>query len=411
MHTATLHCYRGQYLSTLDQVDWVDLLLLALMLLAALRGARLGALMQLLTFGAFWIGMAIGAVIAEPFLRSISSARLKSDALLIVMFGFALLFSMGGRFVGERSDAKLRRFKIWYLDSVLGFIIAAASVLLSAWLIAGVLTSPNSRFTSLDSSIAKSHLLNELDSALPSVPSFLAHIQGFLSNKGFPTVFSTLPSHPLGVVELPSLKQSYYLATPALSSTVKIEGSACGVQVEGTGFVVGPGLVATNAHVIAGEPVTEVQIGSSFYKAVAVYFNPRLDLAILRTNAPLGPTLDLNLHYVNRGTQSAIVGYPENGPLTVTPAGIAGNLMATGPDIYNSGSTTRDIYQLDATVKPGNSGSPLIESNGTVVGIVFSRSINDPNIGYALASPDLVPIVDRALISTHRVSTQSCTND
>lgn len=398
-------------MSTLSQVDWVDLILLILMLLAAIRGARLGALLQLLTFGAFWIGMAIGAVIAEPFLRSISSIRIRGDALLIVMFGFALLFSMGGRFVGERSDAKLRRFKIWYLDSVLGFIIAAASVLLSAWLIAGVLTSPNSRFTSLDSSIAKSHLLNELDNVLPSVQSFLAHVQGFLDNKGFPTVFSTLPSQPLGIVQVPSSKQSDFLAGPALSSTVKIEGSACGLQVEGTGFVVGPGLVVTNAHVIAGESVTKVQIGSSLYRAIAVYFNPRLDLALLRTNAPLGATLDLNPHYVNRGTQSAIVGYPENGPLKVTPAGVAGDLMATGPDIYNAGSTTRNIYQIDATVEPGNSGSPLIDSSGMVIGVVFSRSTSNPNIGYALASPPLTSIVGHAFASTHRVSTQSCTND
>jgi S1-C subfamily serine protease len=166
--------------------------------------------------------------------------------------------------------------------------------------------------------------------------------------------------------------------------------------------------VVTNAHVIAGEQAPQVVRNGVDYRTTPVYFDPNYDLAILRTDAPLGPPLDLATSAAPRGAQGAVVGYPENGPLTVSPAGVAGLFDAAGRNIYNEGLVLREIYQLDAKVQPGNSGSPLVTQGGTVVGMVFSRSTVYPDVGYALTSSGVLSRVQRAAARTLPVSTGSC---
>jgi S1-C subfamily serine protease len=200
------------------------------------------------------------------------------------------------------------------------------------------------------------------------------------------------------------------LADPAVFSTVKILGTACSNEQEGSGFVVGPGLVATNAHVVAGETSgnTQVVLGNNSYQATPVLFDPSFDLAVLRTDAPLGPALNIDPNLVQRGTPGALLGYPENGPLVIDPAGVTQEITAIGKDIYNSGSVTRTVYALDANVEPGNSGGPLMGPGGQVIGVVFSRSTVYPNVGYALASPGVLTRVQAARQHHSAVGTGSC---
>jgi S1-C subfamily serine protease len=139
-----------------------------------------------------------------------------------------------------------------------------------------------------------------------------------------------------------------------------------------------------------------------------VLFDPAFDLAILRTSAPLGPVLTLDPNDVARGTQAAILGYPEDGPLTVGGAGISAQITALGRDIYNQGAVTRSVYSLSANVRPGNSGGPLVVAGGEVVGVVFSRSTVYPSVGYALASPGVLARVQAAQSLQAPVSTQKC---
>jgi S1-C subfamily serine protease len=152
-------------------------------------------------------------------------------------------------------------------------------------------------------------------------------------------------------------------------------------------------------------------VGGVLFAATPVFFDPELDLALLRTSAPMGKPLTIDPNYVKRGTGGAITGYPEDGPLTVVPAGVATELLAAGRDIYNQGLVTRDVYELDGVVRPGNSGSPLIATNGLVIGVVFSRSTTNADVGYALASPAVLANVVDAENRTARVSTQSCSPD
>jgi S1-C subfamily serine protease len=144
------------------------------------------------------------------------------------------------------------------------------------------------------------------------------------------------------------------------------------------------------------------------YRATVVLFDPDFDLAILRTAAPLGPVLDIDPDQVPRGTQAAILGYPEDGPLTIGGAGVSGEITALGRDIYNQGVVIRGVYALDADVRPGNSGGPLVTAGGMVVGVVFSRSTVYANVGYALTSPGVLSRVQLAEGRTAPVSTEKC---
>lgn len=396
------------HFATVAGVNWVDLLIIGLMLLAAVHGLRLGALVQLLTFGGFFVGFILGAVVWFPVLAFIHDAPLRA----VVTVGAVMVTASGmgyvGRVLGTYSNVSLRRHHLGHIDSGLGVIVAVVAVLFSSWLVASVITSPNSRFTALSSAVARSDILHSVDRFLPQVPPFLGEFQNFLNSQGFPQVFSTLTPPVTGSVSTPTDAKTRALANPAIFSTVKILGTACNNEQEGSGFVVGHGLVATNAHVVAGEGNPQVLEGNTPYKATVVLFDPSFDLAILRTDAPLGPVLRIDPSLVDRGTQAALLGYPEDGSLTVGPAGVTAEVTALGRDIYNANSVTRGVYALDANVLPGNSGGPLVGPGGLVIGVIFSRSTVYPNVGYALTSPDVLSRVQVAESRQSAVGTGQC---
>jgi S1-C subfamily serine protease len=244
---------------------------------------------------------------------------------------------------------------------------------------------------------------------MPPVPTVFADVQSFLATPGFPSVFAQLAPTTAAPVAMPSQGTADALAASDARSVVKVLGQACGYEQEGSGFVVSPGLVVTNAHVIAGEGTTQVVVGASSFGATPVLFDPSYDLAVLRTDAPLGSPLKIAPAVVSRGTQGAVVGYPHNGPLTVAPSGVSAVFTAAGRDIYNQTPVDRQVYQLDAVVEPGNSGSPVVDSDGQVIGVVFSRSTATSNIGYALTSPGVLKRIHEGSLRTKPVTTGACT--
>jgi S1-C subfamily serine protease len=397
-------------LSTLDPVDWVDILIVVFLLLAAVHGLRLGALIQILTFGGFWLGFLLGMVIWVPLLSTSHDSATRAIVIVALVLATATGLGYVGRVVGTYSNIALRRHHLGNVDAVLGVGVAVIAVLLSVWLIAAVISSPNSRFTSLDAAVARSDILHSIDEVLPQAPSIFGDLQNFLNDQGFPQVFNSLTPPSTPNVAPPTNAQTKALSDPAVFSTVKILGTACTNEQEGSGFVVGPGLVATNAHVVAGESLgnTQVLIGNTGYSATPVFFDPSFDLAVLRTTAPLGPALTIDPNLVSGGTQAAFLGYPEDGPLTILPASVTEEVTAIGKDIYNNGSVTRGVYSLDGNVEPGNSGGPLMGPGGQVIGVVFSRSTVYSNVGYALTSPGVLARVRTASGRHSAVSTGSC---
>jgi S1-C subfamily serine protease len=192
------------------------------------------------------------------------------------------------------------------------------------------------------------------------------------------------------------------------ASTVKIVGDGCGQIQEGSGFVVAPGLVVTNAHVVAGIAHPMVQIGTVFHNTTVLLFDPYYDLAVMRVTGLDAPPLVLDPDQVGRGVQAAVLGYPGGGPFTVAAAGVMAAFEAQGRDIYGQGLTVREVYEIQAVVRPGNSGGPLVQPDGEVIGVVFSRSTTNGDIGYALTSPGVRTRVEESETRTAAVGTGGC---
>ncbi len=387
-------------------MSFVDLALGLLLLAGIVGGWRSGTVGTVLTFVGFWAGLALASVLVANLVPSLGSPGVRSAVTLAALLGISILLAIGGRLIGAWSNALLRRVHLGLFDSIVGAIAAALGVLLSAWLVGSLLAQ--SQYSGISSAIQNSAVMRTVDRLLPPVPSFFSRVQAFLQEEGFPTAFAQLAPELTGPVATPTAAQAQAIGQAVAGSTAKVLGSACEQQQEGSSFVVAPHEVLTNAHVVAGEHDTHVVVGGASYRAVPTLFDPNDDLALLRTSAPLGPPLTLDPQLVGRGTEAAVVGYPEMGSLTVTPAGVAGSIQASTRTIYDTGIVVRDIYQLDADVQPGNSGSPVVTANHAVVGMVFSRSTAQQGVGYALTSPFILARVQEAESRTAAVSTGGC---
>ncbi len=397
-------------------MNWVDYLLLALVVVSGIRGLRLGAANQVLSFGGFCLGLFLGAVVAPPLVGSVKGSA-RSFIVIGVVFGAAFVFGGVGRFLGARFSGALRRLHLGVVDSVAGVAVAVVATLVAAWLVGSFLA--NSRFVSLDAAVDRSHILHGLDRILPPVPSVFSRVESFLDSEGFPIVFAGLPPEAAPPVSLPTNLAVRAAVLKAERSTVQIVGAGCGVIQEGSGFVVAPGLVVTNAHVVAGVARPVVLDEAGHHAATAVLFDPRLDLAVLRVPGLSDPSLPIDTATVPRGTSGVVLGYPEGGPFDYRPAAVAASFEATGLDIYGKTQTLRLVYQIEAVVQPGNSGGPLIASgdsaeqipSGTVIGVVFARSTINPDVGYALAMAAVKADVNRVGPSSPAVGTGACISD
>lgn len=392
-------------------MNWVDWVLLVLVAVAGIHGLRLGAAMQVLSFGGFWLGLFFGALIAPFILLHLHSTLSKTIVAAVVMFGMAGLVGGLGRVLGNHSSVMLRRVRLGPLDSGFGAVVAVVATLVAAWLVASIVV--NSRYTSFDAALRDSRILRAMDSIMPSPPGVFARIESFLATEGFPVVFTGLPPQAVGPVSLPG---NATVATAVLSvgpSTVQVVGEGCGVIQEGSGFVVAPGYVVTNAHVVAGIPHPSVLDTHGRYAAYPMLFDPELDIAVLWVPGLTDPPVHLDDALVGRGASGAFMGYPEGGPFKSEPAAVEAVFEATGLDIYGNAQTVRTVYQLSATVEPGNSGGPLVEEPGNkVVGVIFARSTTDTDVGYALAMPKVIDDIryGEAHPTSQPVSTEGCVN-
>lgn len=374
-------------------MNWVDWVLLVLVGLSAVHGLRLGAAMQVLSFGGFLVGLVLGLLLTPPIDRHVHGNLAKTAVASAVVFGLAGLLGGLGRLLGAQSSNALQRLRLGSVDSAAGVVVAVVATLVIAWLLGTILVP--SRWSNLDAAITNSRIVRAMNSIMPSPPAVFARIDSFLATEGFPVVFTGLP--PLTTpVALPSNTEVRAAVVAAGPSTVQVAGSGCGVIQEGSGFVVAPGYVVTNAHVVAGIPHPYVFDSRGRHATSTMLFDPELDVAVLYVPGLTAPPLRVDNQTVGRGASGAVLGYPEGGPFAYGAAGVEEAGYAPGLDIYGRNSVTRYIYSLAAVVRPGNSGGPLVEPDGTVIGVVFARSTVNPTEGYALATPAVEVDVRRA---------------
>ena len=387
-------------------MGWLDLFIALLVVLAALNGLRLGAMVQVLSFVGFFGGLVLGIGLAYIVAKPLGAGITRTILVLALVLGMAVVCSIAGSVLGSWASSALKRWHLGSFDTGVGAAIGAVSILLSTWLIAGFLVQ--TQVTWVNQAIDRSAVIRVIDRALPPVPSAVAQVQSLLSSQGFPSVFAAIAPPLAPVTPVPSTPEALAIAHSTLASVYKILSTGCGGQVEGSSFVVAPGVLVTNAHVVAGIKSPMVVVGGISYNANVVLFDPSLDLAVLKTQAPLGRALSVTSATVSSGTPSAVVGFPENGDLHVAPSSVSASFEAIGRDIYGGSLVTRAVYELNGPVLPGTSGGPLIWQGGTVLGVVFSRSTVNAQVGYALAGSGITQDIARGEAATSNVSTQSC---
>ena len=368
----------------LDALNLVDLVIVAAALIGLVNGFSRGFWLSLAQYTGLLLGVVIGASAARPILDylSITSPIARPlGAVLVLVIGGSL-----GSSLGYAAGEPIRRRILTNpthsrTDSMAGAAFSTVAVLAVCWFL-GVSFSrgPSQDVAQL---IQRSTVLRALDTLAPRPPAFLAGVEGILAGVSFPPVFAGLEPNLPGPLPVP-----VSVSTPGVKAAaqvvVKIAGAGCGGLVTGSGFPLGNGDIATNAHVVSGTSGIRIQTpNGTEYRATVVFFDPERDFAILY--APAYPAEGLQFGPAARGTEAAVIGYPGGGPESVQPAVIDGAVNAKGRDIYNGNLVTREIWVMQSVVRPGNSGGPLVDKNtGKVVGIVFATSASDPNQAYAL---------------------------
>jgi S1-C subfamily serine protease len=379
-------------------VNLFDVFIILLAAAAAVGGYRLGFLARAVS----WVGLALGLYAAARFLPSIMRALnvgVASSRLLIaflVLIGGALAGQALGLIFGAQLHRALPLGPVREIDRGIGAGVGVLGVLVALWLLLpSVAAVPGWPARASRSSA----ISGWVDTHFPRAPDALQVLRRLVGPDAFPQVFNSLhPAESLGVPPATAgISDAVNFRVQA--STVKVEGEACNRIQDGSGFAVGPDLVATNAHVVAGEGKGRTKVmrpDGSHLPAVVVLFDPNRDLALLRV-AGLGQ-VPLPRGTGTVGETGAVYGHP-NGQdkLAIAPALIAQNVTAVGRDLYDSHQTSRNVYILSSVLHPGDSGAPLVDHNGAVLGVAFAIAPDRPTTAYALAASELDAVLRQPL--------------
>lgn len=388
-------------------MNLLDLIILALLIAAIVRGLMQGGALQIFPLVGFVAGLAIGAALAPLAAGFIDGQFSKAMVTLATIFGSAVLVSAGARHFGVIAYEAIHRRRLGALDAIVGGGVSAITMLIGIWLLAAMFADFSAKPVS--NAIHSSAIVRGVTNIMPPAPRILARIQRILDSSGFPDVFAELEPAPVAPVNPPSNPEVRAAFNAAGPSTVRVTGPGCGGIKTGSGFVAAPGFVVTNAHVVAGlDRIIAEDLGGR-HRAIPVLFDPDLDLSVLRVTGLSGEPLAIFRSSVRRGTGGAVLGYPEGGPLKGGSAAVLREMNAVGRDIYGRELTRRLIYQLQAEVRSGNSGGPFVQSDGDVIGVVFSSSATDSNVAYALHGRDVAARVDAAKTRQTEVDTGPCT--
>jgi S1-C subfamily serine protease len=287
---------------------------------------------------------------------------------------------------------------------VLGF----AQGVLVIWLAGGLLAA--GPLPSLAAQAQRSVAIRTLDRALPPPTQIAGELSRLLDASGLPEVFVGLEPFPAPAPDLPDDPAAREIAEVAIPSTIEIQSLACSYQLTGSGFVVQDDYVITNAHVVAGARTVRIRpFEASFQDATVVLFDPDLDIALLYAPDLDAPALAFHDGDPDAGDVGAAIGFPNGGPLTVTPGAVSTVIPeARGRNLYGNDTVSRRVIELRAAIQRGNSGGPFVLEDGTVGGVVFAQARSDPTVAYALSPVAVADTIAPALDETEEVTTGAC---
>ncbi|MBN0047017.1 MarP family serine protease [Streptomyces actuosus] len=394
----------------------LDILLLIAAVWFAVVGYRQGFVVGILSVIGF-LGGGLVAVYLLPVLWDVLTDKSEvSTTAAVVAVIIVIVCASVGQALTTHLGNKLRRYITWSparaLDATGGALVNVVAMLLVAWLIGSALAGTT--LPTLGKQVRGSKVLLGVSRALPAqADTWFADFSSVLAQNGFPQVFSPFANEPITDVRRPdpALADSP-VAARAQRSIVKVMGTApgCGKVLEGTGFVFADRRVMTNAHVVGGVDEPTVQIGGvgRRYDATVVLYDWRRDIAVLDVPDLKAPALHFSEKDAVSGDDAIVAGFPQNGAYDVRAARVRGRITPNGPDIYHRGTVRRDVYSLYATVRQGNSGGPLLTPDGKVYGVVFAKSLDDADTGYALTKDEIQDDIDRGRTANEQVDSDSC---
>jgi S1-C subfamily serine protease len=393
----------------------LDLFLALVLVGYAVIGYRHGFVVSVMSLVGFLAGGALGMWLLPELLRHWdtvdSNVLWRTLALVLGVFFLAALGQGSAVAAGSRMRSGLRDRPGRVADSALGAVATVLAVSVLVWFLAGAVRAGAQ--TPLAKAVGTSRIISTIDRFVPAQTGRLfAGFQSVLDREGFPRVFDGVRAEPIAPISPPDSQLAFGAGVSrAAASIVKITGvaSSCNRDQEGSGWVVAPERVVTNAHVVAGTTSESVRIGGGgrSHDAHVVVFDPKRDLAVLSVPGLAAPVSRLGAN-LQRAGGAVVAGFPLNGPYRLDSARVREVLTATGADIYGNPGVVRQVYSLYARVQPGNSGGPLLSPSGAVVGIVFARSLDDDKTGYALTLDEARPVLEAARGSGSPVSTGGC---
>lgn len=392
-------------MATLRLVTSIDWVIVAFMALLALYGYMQGFIVGALSLAGFALGAFLGTRLAPLILPGGSRSQY---APLFGLLGALLaggVLASGFEGLGVHARATLRLPGLRAIDGLLGAVLTACVGLGIAWII-GAVAVQSAGSQNLRSDIQRSAILRGLNELLPPSGPILHALSRFDPLPSVRGPAADVPPPPRGILAATGVRT-------ARRSVVRVVGTACGLGIEGSGWVGAPDLVVTNAHVVAGETDTVVQIGgaSPGLPAHAVAFDPHDDIAVLRVSGLSEPALALEPNS-RPGTAAAILGYPLDGPFDAEPGRIGQTQVVNTEDAYGNGPVQRTITSLRGRVRPGNSGGPMVDAAGRVVATVFAAITGAaggaPRGGFAVPNSLVRGQLSIAGSRKATVSTQGC---
>ncbi|MEV7790182.1 MarP family serine protease [Streptomyces sp. NPDC088106] len=394
----------------------LDILLLLAAVWFAVVGYRQGFVVGILSVIGF-LGGGLAAVYLLPVIwdAMTDDAEVGTTAAVVAVVVVIVCASVGQALTTHLGN-KLRRYISWSparaLDATGGALVNVVAMLLVAWLVGSALAGTT--LSTLGREVRGSTVLLGVSRVLPDrADTWFADFSSILAQNGFPQVFSPFANEPINDVRPPDQAlASSPVAGRAQRSIVKVMGTAesCGKVLEGTGFVFADRRVMTNAHVVGGVDEPTVQIGGEGrkYDAQVVLYDWERDIAVLDVPDMDAPALRFATEDASSGDGAIVAGFPENGAYDVRAARVRGRITANGADIYHRSTVRRDVYSLFANVRQGNSGGPLLSTEGTVYGVVFAKSRDNAETGYALTVDEIQEDIVKGRSANRQVDSDSC---
>lgn len=394
----------------MDPAWIVDGFIVVAVLAAMTSGWRQGGLASLLSAVGILAGFIIGLGVAPLVLQITDQVGIRfllALGMLILLIGLGqLLGSALGHAIRDRMKTKSGQ----RVDSSFGAILMSVFSLVLIWLIATPMATGLSN--SVGKGVRESAILREVNKVMPDELTQLPRsISGMLNDSGLPPVMMPWEDGSSVDVEAPNIEVADQAMVQDIRPSVVhviADADGCRRRMMGSGFVTADNYVVTNAHVVAGTQTAYVDTVVGIKEARVVYYNPEVDIAVLRAeNLGLEPLAWAD-GPAYTGDDAVVMGFPHSGPFTASAARIRERVNIAGPDIYSNSRVERESYILRGTVVQGNSGGPLISSDGTVLGLIFGASVDDTDTGYAITAEEVRAHVGDVTRFENSVDTQEC---